>query len=136
MQTMQLVVINKAYIYYAKINSIFIKPNISYTYYIAIIYVFRYIFEKKRFVYTDIQILFMHFYRISNHYITSRHERQSINNIALFIRGTISKVIILDDDYLTSNSKEFICFSLGLSDSESLSSIFLAHLWDFLFKFF
>ena len=42
----------------------------------------------------------------------------------------------IDDDYLTSNSKEFICFSLGLSGSESLSSISLAHLWDFLFKFF
>ena len=44
--------------------------------------------------------------------------------------------VLLDDDYLTSNSKEFICFSLGLSGSESLPIIFLAHLWDFLFKFF
>ena len=42
----------------------------------------------------------------------------------------------LDDDYLTSNSKEFIWFSLGFSGSESLPNIFLAHLWDFLFKFF
>ena len=42
----------------------------------------------------------------------------------------------IDDDYLTSNSKEFICFSLGLSGSESLPNIFLAHLWDFLYKFF
>ena len=45
-------------------------------------------------------------------------------------------IVSLDDDYLTSNSKEFICFSLGLSGSESLHIIFLAHLWDFLFKFF
>ena len=62
------------------------------------------------------------------------HEESHKNGNVLYLE--VKRTELIDDDYLTSNSKEFICFSLGLSGSESLPNIFLAHLWDFLFKFF
>ena len=86
-------------------------------------------------------------YKKDAHWVTTLLSNSTLDNLLMVPHKWYTKFSTMehekenlqyriDDDYLTSNSKEFICFSLGLSGSESLPNIFLAHLWDFLFKFF